>query len=50
MDAVMVYSANDAAIMMAESVSGSVDSFVKLMNQRAKDLGAENTNFVNPNG
>ena len=50
MDAVMVYSANDAAIMMAESVSGSVDSFVKLMNQRAKDLGAENTSFVNPNG
>ena len=50
MDAVMVYSANDAAIMMAESVSGSVDSFVKLMNQIDKDLGAENTNFVNPNG
>lgn len=50
MDAVMVYSANDAAIMMAESVSDSIDSFVKLMNQRAKDLGATNTTFVNPNG
>lgn len=50
MDAVMVYSANDAAVMMAESVSGSVEKFTELMNQRAKELGAVNTNFVNPNG
>ena len=50
MNAVMVYSANDAAVMMAESVSGSVEAFYALMNQRAKELGALNTNFVSPNG
>lgn len=50
MDAVMVYSANDAAVMMAESVAGSVEAFCELMNQRAKELGALNTNFVSPNG
>lgn len=50
MDAVMVYSANDAAVMMAESVAGSVDAFSELMNQKAKELGALNSNFVSPNG
>lgn len=50
MDAVMVYSANDAAVMMAESVAGSVDAFCALMNQRAQELGAVNTHFVSPNG
>lgn len=50
MDAVMVYSANDAAVMMAESVAGSVDAFAELMNQKAKELGALNSNFVSPNG
>ncbi len=46
----MVYSANDAAVMMAESVAGSVDAFAELMNQKAKELGALNSNFVSPNG
>lgn len=40
MNAVMVYSANDAAVMMAESVAGSVDAFSELMNEKAKEIGA----------
>lgn len=46
----MVGSSNDAAIVLAEHVSGSVESFSELMNQKAKDLGCTSTNFVNPNG
>lgn len=47
---IAVESANDACIAMAEHISGSEDEFVKLMNKRAKELGAMDTNFVNPNG
>ncbi len=47
---IAVESANDACIAMAEHVSGSEEEFVKLMNKRAKELGANDTNFVNPNG
>lgn len=50
MKAVMIYSANDASIMMAESIAGSVDKFAEMMNSKAKELGAKNSNFVNPNG
>ena len=50
MKAVMIYSANDTAYLMAESVSGSVDAFVEKMNAKAKELGLENTNFTNPSG
>ncbi|WP_195469147.1 D-alanyl-D-alanine carboxypeptidase family protein [Clostridium sp. D43t1_170807_H7] len=50
MNAVMVYSANDAAVMMAESVAGSVDAFSELMNEKAKEIGAVNSHFVSPNG
>lgn len=46
----MVGSSNDAAIVLAEHISGSVDEFSKLMNEKAKDLGCTSTNFVNPNG
>ncbi|WP_206458366.1 D-alanyl-D-alanine carboxypeptidase family protein [Anaerovorax sp. IOR16] len=46
----MTESANDAAVALAKEVSGSVEEFAKLMNQRAKELGAKNTNFVTPNG
>ncbi len=46
----MVVSANDAAVALAKAVSGSVPEFAKLMNERAKELGAEDTNFVTPNG
>lgn len=48
--AMMLESANDAAIAIAEHISGSVEEFVKLMNKRARELGAYNTNFVNPHG
>ncbi len=48
--ALMLESANDAAVAIAEQISGSVEEFAKLMNSKAKELGATNTNFVNPNG
>lgn len=50
MKAVMIYSANDASVLMAESVAGSVADFNKMMNEKAKELGAVNSNFVSPNG
>lgn len=43
-------SANEVANGLAEHVSGSKDEFAKLMNKRAKELGALNSNFTNPNG
>ena len=46
----LLYSANDVAMMIAEGVGGSVDNFVAMMNEEAKRLGATNTNFVNPHG
>lgn len=46
----MVGSSNDAAIVLAEHISGSVKDFSKLMNEKAKELGCTSTNFVNPNG
>ncbi len=49
-DSLMVKSANDAAVLLARTISGSVESFAELMNQRAAELGARNTHFTNPNG
>ena len=46
----LVYSGNDAAVALAEHVGGSVESFVKMMNQEAKKIGAVHSNFINPNG
>lgn len=46
----LVYSGNDAGIALAEYVSGSESAFTALMNQRAKDLGALHSNFVNSHG
>ena len=46
----MLRSGNDAAIMISTYVSGSVDSFVDLMNQKAKEIGMKNTVFHNPSG
>ncbi len=43
-------SANEVANALAEHVSGSMDDFVELMNNRAKELGCVNTNFTNANG
>ena len=50
MKAVMIFSANDASVMMAESVAGSVEAFSDMMNEKAKELGAVNSHFINPNG
>jgi D-alanyl-D-alanine carboxypeptidase (penicillin-binding protein 5/6) len=48
--ALMLPSANDAASVIAKHYGGSLESFVKMMNQKAKELGAYNTNFTNPHG
>lgn len=48
--AMLVYSANDCAVALAEAVAGSVEDFADMMNKRAEELGCTNTHFVNPNG
>jgi D-alanyl-D-alanine carboxypeptidase (penicillin-binding protein 5/6) len=47
---VVIASANDAAVALAEFISGSEESFVDLMNRRARDLGMKNTQFKNACG
>jgi len=47
---VVISSANDAAVALAEHLCGSEAAFVKKMNERAKELGMSNTNFENTNG
>ncbi|MCD7776886.1 MAG: D-alanyl-D-alanine carboxypeptidase [Firmicutes bacterium] len=47
---VIIASANDAAVALAEYVSGSESAFVERMNERAAELGMTNTHFVNTNG
>ncbi|MCT4592649.1 MAG: D-alanyl-D-alanine carboxypeptidase [Anaeromicrobium sp.] len=49
-DAMMVASANDATMAIAEYIGGSEEEFVKMMNDRALELGMKNTRFENPNG
>ncbi len=46
----MLESHNDTAVAIAEHIGGSVKGFAALMNQKAKDLGLNHTNFVTPNG
>lgn len=46
----MMKSGNDAAIAIAEHISGSIDAFAEKMNEEAKNLGATTSHFVNPNG
>ena len=46
----LLNSANDAALLIAENVGGSVEEFVAMMNEEARLLGATNSNFVNPHG
>ncbi len=48
--ATVIASANDATVALAEAVAGSEDSFVSMMNEKAKELGMNNTNFVNSYG
>ncbi len=50
MYALMVKSANDAAVVLAEHIGGSVGGFAEMMNKKAKEIGCQNTHFVNPNG
>lgn len=47
---VAVASGNDAVVALAEAVAGSTDEFVKMMNQKVKELGLKDTNFKNPHG
>lgn len=46
----MLVSGNDAAVAIAEHVGGSVEGFAELMNNKAKELGLQNTHFVTPHG
>lgn len=50
MKGLLICSGNDAAIAIAEHVSGSVEDFCVEMNKKARELGANNTNFVTPHG
>ncbi len=46
----MLESHNDSAVVIAEHISGSVEGFAELMNQKARDIGCYNTYFITPNG
>lgn len=48
--AVMLASANECAYAVAEHVGGTVENFVAMMNEKAKELGCQNTHFTNPHG
>jgi len=50
LNAMLLYGANDAALALAEYVSGSVPDFVAKMNEKAAELGCVNTVFTNPSG
>lgn len=47
---IAVASANDGCVAMAEHLAGSESAFVDMMNEKAKELGMENTHFMNTNG
>lgn len=46
----MLRSGNDSAVAIANHIGGSVDNFIKMMNKKAKEIGAYKTNFTNPHG
>ena len=46
----MLRSGNDCALMLAKSVGGSVERFVEMMNEKARDIGMKQTHFSNPSG
>ena len=48
--ALMLPSANDAAVALAEEIGGTVENFCEMMDEKARECGAENTHFRNPNG
>ena len=47
---IIIQSGNDACIVVAEALGGTVEGFVDMMNRRAKELGLKNSHFVNPDG
>lgn len=49
-DSMMIISANDSAIVLAEYIEGSVEGFSAKMNEKAKSLGLHSAYFINPNG
>ncbi|MCG0278229.1 MAG: D-alanyl-D-alanine carboxypeptidase [Thermanaeromonas sp.] len=48
--ALLLRSANDAAVAIAEHIGGTEENFVALMNQKAREIGARDTHYVNPHG
>lgn len=50
MKAVAIHSANDATVALAEKISGSEDAFVAMMNEKARELGMNDTNFLDCTG
>lgn len=50
LNAILIASANEVAFAVAEHISGSWQEFAVLMNEKAKELGCQDSNFVNPNG
>lgn len=50
LNGLLVYSGNDAAVIVAEYVAGSVENFCNMMNETARKLGATGSNFTNPHG
>ena len=50
LEALMIHSANDAAAALAVHVAGTVDSFVDMMNQKARELGMSSTSYQSPHG
>ena len=47
---ISIASANDAAVAIAEKIGGTEEVFVNMMNDKARELGCKNTNFMNPHG
>lgn len=50
LNVLLIPSANDAAVVLAEHIAGSVEAFAEMMNNKAVEIGCKNTHFVNPNG
>lgn len=46
----LIYSANDAGMLIADNIGGGTDAFVELMNQEAREIGATKCHFTNPHG
>lgn len=50
LDALLIHSCNDVAVVLAKYVGGTEENFIKMMNDEAKAIGAKNTHFNNPHG